>query len=312
MLLTDRRATVRLHFEVFYFMHLYAIIKSLSSHFSEFLLAYLNKRTLLGDHSLPVKVGTGLGQSLASDRGKASRQEKQVNCEVEISTGSVDRWLMSKPLTSGPLPCKPQAVSFYYGVLMTGLTTLSIRKKRSENSLAGTEHPENAQPQNVIPVNHNEVKVIHLHGNRVAQTINTSCYLWGRGPVVLFKGRGLNTGYLKGNRSYSTKTTSEAPSWNDTKVAKRLQSLWNGNKKDQSFVNEGLWKLLDEIDLWTAAYIKLSRSKGSNTASLDRATIDGTTLEKLISLKEDLIRGKHTFGTTKRLYIPKANGKLRP
>jgi len=193
MLLTDRRATVRLHFEVFYSLHLREVIESLLSHLSEFLLAYLYKSTLLGDHSLPVKVGTGLGQSLASDRGKASRQEKQVNCEVEISSGTVDRWLMSKPLTSGPLPCKPQAVSFYYGVLMTGLTTLSIRNKRSEDSLVETGQPEIAQPQNVIPVNHKEVKVKYLHGNKVAQTTNTSCYLWGRGPVVLSKGRGLNT-----------------------------------------------------------------------------------------------------------------------
>lgn len=91
-----------------------------------------------------------------------------------------------------------------------------------------------------------------------------------------------------------------------------MQSLWNGNAKDQNFINEGLWKLLDETDLWTAAYVKLSRSKGSNTASFDRVTIDGTTLETVISLKEDLIGGKHQFGTTKRLYIPKANGKLRP
>lgn len=185
-----------MHFEIFYFLHVHAQIESLSSHLSEFLLVYLNKSTLLGDHSLPVKVGTGLGQSLASDQGKASRQEKQVNCEVEISAGPVDRRLMSKPLSSGPLPCKPHSVSFGYAVLMTGLTTLSIRKKRSEDSLAGTGHPENAQPQNVIPVNHNEVKGNYLHGSRAAQTINTSCYLWGRGPVVLTKGRGLITGFM--------------------------------------------------------------------------------------------------------------------
>jgi len=91
-----------------------------------------------------------------------------------------------------------------------------------------------------------------------------------------------------------------------------MKTLWGGNKKDPNFINEGLWKLLNETDLWMAAYVKLSISKGSNSASFDRATIDGITLEKLISLKEELTKGNYEFGTTNRLYIPKVNGKLRP
>lgn len=223
MLITDRRATVRLHFELSYPM-LYADIRSLSGYLSEFHLAYLDKSTLTREHSLPEKVGTGQEESLASNRGNAPRQEKQVICEVEISTGKVDRWPIFKSLCD-PLPCKLRAVSFYNGTIITKLTTLSIRKKRSENSLDVTEPQSSAQQQNAIPVNHNEMKIKHPHGNPVAQTINNSCYLWGGGPVVLGKGRGLNTGCKKNIRSYSTKTTTEAPSWNDTKAAKRLESL---------------------------------------------------------------------------------------
>jgi len=66
MLITDRRATVQLHFELFYFKHL-TKIKLLSGYLSEFLLAYLDKSTLTRDYSLPVKVGTGWEQSLAFD-----------------------------------------------------------------------------------------------------------------------------------------------------------------------------------------------------------------------------------------------------
>jgi len=64
--------------------------------------------------------------------------------------------------------------------------------------------------------------------------------LWGGGSVVLKKGRGLNTGCSNHIRSYSTKISPEAPSWNDTKVAKRLKSLWEGNKLNPKIINEGL------------------------------------------------------------------------
>lgn len=147
---------------------------------------------------------------------------------------------MFKPL-SGLLSCKLRAVSFGNSAIITKLTTLSIRKKRFENSLDVIEpNKSKAQQQYAIPVNHNEMKIEYLHGNSIAQTINTRCYLWGGGPIILAKGRGLKTGYLKNIRSYSTNTTSEAPSWNDTKAAKRLESLWNGNKNNPKFINEGL------------------------------------------------------------------------
>jgi RNA-directed DNA polymerase len=41
-------------------------------------------------------------------------------------------------------------------------------------------------------------------------------------------------------------------------------------------------------------------------------TIDGTTLDKLIKLRDQVVDGSYKFGLTKRVHIPKANGKLRP
>ena len=58
--------------------------------------------------------------------------------------------------------------------------------------------------------------------------------------------------------------------------------------------------------------IKLSKSKGSSTPSIDGQTIDGMTLSKLERLRDDLMENVYEFGTTKRLYILKARGKLRP
>lgn len=41
-------------------------------------------------------------------------------------------------------------------------------------------------------------------------------------------------------------------------------------------------------------------------------TIDGFTVDKLILLRDNLLNGTYKFGVTRRLYIPKKNGKLRP
>ena len=151
-------------------------------------------------------------------------------------------------MLSCPLPYKLRAVSFCNSAIITKLTTLSIRKKRLENSLDVTEQQTNAQQQNAILVNYNKVKR-NLHGKLTVQTSNISCYLWGGGPIVLKKGRGLNTRYSNHIQSYSTKILPEAPSWNDTKVAKRLKSLWERNKLNSKIINKGLWKLLQETSL---------------------------------------------------------------
>jgi len=66
MLLTDRRATVRLHFALFY-RSIIDPIETLSGYLSESPMSNLRKHILRGDHSMTLKVGTGNGQSLASD-----------------------------------------------------------------------------------------------------------------------------------------------------------------------------------------------------------------------------------------------------
>lgn len=77
-------------------------------------------------------------------------------------------------------------------------------------------------------------------------------------------------------------------------------------------MNERLFSLLKDIELWKAAYIKLASSEGSNTPSVDKKTIDGMSLDKLYKLRDQIINGEYKMGITKRVFIPKANGNKRP
>lgn len=78
-----------------------------------------------------------------------------------------------------------------------------------------------------------------------------------------------------------------------------------GNLNDPNFINKGLFKLLSNIDLWKAAYLKLAKSKGSITPYINRETIDGASLMTLSALKDDVINGTYKVGITKRVIIPK-------
>lgn len=318
MLLTDRRATARLYLEIFNMLQINVIDEPLPNCASDFQLTHPNKRTLFGDHSLSEKVETGEGYLLAFNRGKAYNIVKWVTRKVEICPGFVDRWFTSNLPSRRLLPCKLQFLRFCLELITIKLTALSVRKKGSEDLLCYTECvSKHIQPQDMISVNHEETGKF-TRGKTTARTTNTRRYSWGGRLVVPFSsfkqetGRGPNTGFLV--RSHSTKSQSEAPSWNDTKVAKRLETLWRGNAKDKDFVNKGIWKLCSDINLWTAAYIKLSKSKGSTTASFDGQTIDGTTLGQLEKLKDGIVENTYVFGTTKRIFIPSfgASGKMRP
>jgi hypothetical protein len=99
-----------------------------------------------------------------------------------------------------------------------------------------------------IPVNHKATDT-QFRAPLQSQTLNNGCKLWGGGLVVpvliVERGRRLNTG-IHFSRSHSTKSQIAAPSWKDTKVVRRLETLWKGNEKNPQFINERLFKLLDD------------------------------------------------------------------
>ena len=84
-----------------------------------------------------------------------------------------------------------------------------------------------------------------------------------------------------------------------------LIQLWirSVGNRDRSY--KSLSGFVKNLDIWILAYAKLSANPGSMTAGTDSQTIDGTSINKLISLKDAVLNGSFEWGGTKRVYIPK-------
>ncbi len=266
---------------------------------------YLIKRTLDKDNSLCWTGKTGVEHALDLPLVNVPNLSKMGYSWIWNLRGPSKPMKLARNLLSWVYGCN----SLWVSILIAKHSARIVYMERLEGLLKiGLGSLSRKTQQYKVPVNHRDSS-IGRERSSATWTVNASRTLWGRGLVVPAMERGLNT---EGIRSYSTKFSSEALSWKDIKAAKRLKTLWEGNNKDPQFINMGLFKLLNELDLWKMAYIKLARSKGSNTPSFDKVTIDGTTLDKLIRLKDELTSGRYNFGLTKKVLIPKTNGKLRP
>jgi group II intron reverse transcriptase/maturase len=74
----------------------------------------------------------------------------------------------------------------------------------------------------------------------------------------------------------------------------------------------GLHRLMRSPYLYERAYVRVSRNKGALTPGVDSETFDGMSLEKLAHLARRVAEGRYRPRPVRRVYIPKASGKLRP
>lgn len=84
----------------------------------------------------------------------------------------------------------------------------------------------------------------------------------------------------------------------------------HSNLKDYKY--ERLYRLLYNEEMYLIAYQKIYANQGNMTNGIDNKTIDGMSLQRIqniiISLKDESYQPK----PSKRTYIPKKNGKMRP
>jgi len=75
---------------------------------------------------------------------------------------------------------------------------------------------------------------------------------------------------------------------------------------------ERLYRELYDLDRYLQAYGKLYRNDGAMTPGVTPETVDGTSVEKMQLIIQSLRDGSFGWMPTKRIYIPKKNGKMRP
>lgn len=73
-----------------------------------------------------------------------------------------------------------------------------------------------------------------------------------------------------------------------------------------------LFQKLYNVELWLMAYQLIAPRQGNMTEGVDGTTIDGTGRKRIEKIIADLKASRYTPKPARRVYIPKANGKLRP
>lgn len=116
----------------------------------------------------------------------------------------------------------------------------------------------------------------------------------------------LTVGIREGSRSYSSSSESRL----DYSGLRKLEEV-RERSACQTRVN-GLYDLMLDYDLHVAAYEKIKRNSGSMTHGVDGITLDGFSKEVIIDTIGKLKDHSFRFNPSRREYIPKSNGKLRP
>lgn len=94
------------------------------------------------------------------------------------------------------------------------------------------------------------------------------------------------------------------------KTTKRLRGLSQCSRNDHK-VKRAFQLMTNYPDLWIAVAHSISRNRGANTVGVDGQTHQDI-IGDLDSIREGLRTGEYRPKPTRRVYIPKRSGKLRP
>ena len=92
----------------------------------------------------------------------------------------------------------------------------------------------------------------------------------------------------------------------------RVLNSLNEHSKDSSYKFERLYRILFNEELFYVAYQKIASNEGSTTKGSDGRSIDGMSLARIETLIASLKDESYQPHPSRRVHIPKKNGKTRP
>ena len=92
----------------------------------------------------------------------------------------------------------------------------------------------------------------------------------------------------------------------------RVLNSLNKHSKDSSYKFERLYRILFNEELFYVAYQKIASNGGSTTKGSDGRSIDGMSLARIETLIASLKDESYQPHPSRRVHIPKKNGKTRP
>ena len=93
--------------------------------------------------------------------------------------------------------------------------------------------------------------------------------------------------------------------------SKVLNSL-NRHSKDLNYKYERLYRILFNTEMYAVAYQRIATKQGNMTDGTDGKTIDGMSIKRIEGLIASLKDESYQPKPSRRTYIPKKNGKMRP
>ena len=93
--------------------------------------------------------------------------------------------------------------------------------------------------------------------------------------------------------------------------SKVLNSL-NRHSKDLNYKYERLYRILFNTEMYAVAYQRIATKQGNMTDGTDGKTIDGMSIKRIEDLIASLKDESYQPKPSRRTYIPKKNGKMRP
>jgi group II intron reverse transcriptase/maturase len=110
---------------------------------------------------------------------------------------------------------------------------------------------------------------------------------------------------------WQSKPEKEASGMLDAKLSRRLEAIAKVSQDGKKV--QDLFKIMRSHEsLWLQAYANIYANQGAVTPGVNQNTLDGFSDERVTNIIQLLEEDRYHFQPSQRVYIPKANGKLRP